>query len=305
MVKVFAVGLFILGMILFPIFRCIVFHPFLVIVYGIRDAVKYVYYREGNNAPYGQITCYIAESSTSFGCGKTLSATDAIVSLFRHYDGKKVWCRRRKKFVTQRIKVISNVDFLTIPYERLTSLAQFVQWTDEVVAWDDAHDTLTVTYMVIDEASSQLNSRSFKSNFDPYFISRLLTSRHVRASIMLTSQRSGMVDKLMRDCCNMYIGCNKVWRFQCLSYYDAYEIENAQTPSLVSPIRRTCWFVKDSAFANYDTFASVQALKKSCREGDMLSEEEIIALQVAQPANMDGVEKPSRRWIKGRKKLRK
>jgi len=46
-------------------------------------------------------------------------------------------------------------------------------------------------------------------------------------------------------------------------------------------------------------------LKKSCREGDMLSEEEIIALQVAQPANMDGVEKPSRRWIKGRKKLRK
>ncbi len=288
-----------------PTFRCALLHPFLFLRYGLVDAWKYFRRKKWHEAPYGRITCYIADNSTSFGCGKTLTAADTIVSLYRQFDGKKVWCPQRKKFVTQRIKVISNVDFLTIPYERLVSLSQFVQWTDQVWEIDQANDTLTITYVVIDEASSQLNSRSFKSNFDAYFIRRLLTSRHVHASIILTSQRSGMVDKLMRDCCHLYIGCDKLWRFQRLNYYDAYEIENAQTPALVAPIRRTCWFIEDSSFANYDTYASVQALKKSCEEGDMLSEEEILALQVSQPANMDGVAKPSKRWVKSRRRMQK
>lgn len=286
---------------MFPVFRCAVMHPLALIYYGIRDGWQYMRRHSWNNADYGQITCYIADSSTSFGCGKTLSATDYIVSLFRQYDGKKVWCSERKCLVTQKIKVISNVDFLTIPYERLVSLAQFVQWTDKAHEYDMEHDTLTVTYMLIDEASSQLNSRSFKSNFDPYFISRLLTSRHVHASIILTSQRSGMVDKLMRDCTHLYIGCNKLWRFQRLAYYDAYDVENAGSTALVSPLRRRCWFVKDSAFANYDTYASVQELKKRCEENDMLSEAEIIALQAGPDPNMDTVKRPSRRWLRQRR----
>ena len=100
----------------------------------------------------------------------------------------------------------------------------------------------------------------------------------------------------MRDCCHLYIGCRKIWRFQLLNYYDAYEIENAQVPSLVAPLRRTCWFVKDKAFQNYDTYASVQSLRKSCEAGDMLSEAEIVALQVVQESNMSNVARPSRLW---------
>jgi len=290
---------------MFPTLRCAVRHPVKLLTNGCKDAVLYVRHKKKNNAPYGQILCYIADNSQSFGCGKTLSATDCIVDLYRNYNDKLVWCSRRKKFVTQKIKVISNVDFLTIPYERLVSLAQFVQWLEDVVAIDDKNDTLTVTYMVIDEASSQLNSRSFKSNFDGYFLSQLLTVRHVHASILLTSQRSGMIDKLLRDCCHQYIGCDKMWRFQRLNYYDAYEIENAQTPSLVRPIRRTCWFIQDSSFENYDTYASVEALKKSCENGDRLTEEEILALQVSQPVNMDGVTHPSRRWTRNKRKQHK
>ena len=287
---------FVICLFCFPLVRCAVFHPVGLIYYGVRDFVQYVRHMEWHNLSYGQIICYIADSSTSFGCGKTLSATDYIVSLFHQYDEKKVWCSERQKFVKQKVKIISNVDFLTIPYEKLVSLSQFVQWTDKVHDYDMEHDTLTVTYMLIDEASSQLNSRAFKSNFDPYFIARLLTSRHVHASIILTSQRSGMVDKLMRDCCHLYIGCNKIWRFQLLNYYDAYEIETAQSPSLVAPLRRACWFVNDKAFWNYDTYASVQSLRKSCESGDMLSESEIVSLQVAQPADMNNVSRPSRRW---------
>lgn len=289
----------------FPVLRCMVFHPFALVYYGVRDLYFWLRHHGWNNASYGQICCYIADSSTSFGCGKTLSATDYLVSLYRRYDGKKVWCAERKKFVQQKIKIISNVDFLTVPFERLKSLAQFVQWTDVVHSYDEENGTLTVTYMLIDEASSQLNSRSFKSNFDAYFISRLLTSRHVRASIILTSQRSGMVDKLMRDCTHLYIGCNKIWRFQFQNFYDAYEIENAQTPALVAPLRRMCWFVKDKSFANYDTYASVQELKKSCQTGDRLSEKEILELQVVQDSNMDGVSRPSGRWLRSRRKAGK
>lgn len=297
--------LFLFLLFISPVFRCAVTHPLSVVYYAVRDLYFYIRRKGWNNASYGQILCYIAESSVSFGCGKTLSATDALVSLYNQYDGKPVWCKQRKKFVTQRIKILSNVDFLTIPFERLVSLAQFVQWTSRSWELDLQNDTLTVTYVLIDEASSQLNSRSFKSNFSPPVIERLLTTRHVHASIILTAQRSTMVDKLMRDCCQQYIGCNKQWRFQALSYYDAFEIENAQSPALVMPIRRTCWFIKDKSFANYDTYASVQSLVKSCEEGDMLSDEEILALQVGVPANMDAVTKPSKRWQRTQKRIRK
>ena len=286
----------------FPAVRCAASHPVSLAVNGIRDGYQYIRHRAWNSASYGQILCYIADSSTSFGCGKTLSATHYLVSLYRRHDGKLVWCPERQKLVTQHIKVLSNVDFLTIPYERLVSLAQFVQWTDKVHAYDEEHNTLTITYLLIDEASSQLNSRAFKSNFDPYFISRLLTSRHVHASIILTSQRPGMVDKLMRDFTHLYIGCNKIWRFQFQNYYDAYDVENAGSTALVRPLSRECWFVNNYDFDNYDTYASVQSLRKSCEEKDMLSESEIVALQANQDVNMDGVSRPSRRWLRRKKK---
>lgn len=291
-----------LVLIFFPVARCAMLHPVSVIVNGCKDGYKYIRHKQWNSASYGQICCYVADSSTSFGCGKTLSATHYIVNLYDRYNDKPVWCSERKKMVTQKVKVISNVDFLTIPYERLVSLSQFVQWTDLAHDYDMEHDTLTVTYMLIDEASSQLNSRAFKSNFDPYFISRLLTSRHVHASIILTSQRPGMVDKLMRDCTHLYMGCNKVWRFQRINYYDAYDVETAGSTALVAPIQKSCWFVHDSAFANYDTYASVQNLKKSCESGDMLTEAEIVALQAVPDANMENVKRPSRRWLRARRK---
>lgn len=296
--------LFLLAIILLlvsPLVRCAVLNPVAVAVYGLRDSWYYLMRKGWNTLSYGQICCYVADSSTSFGCGKTLSATKYLVGLYNQYNNKKVWCSERHKLVTQKVKIISNVDFLTIPYEKLVSLAQFVQWTDKAHDIDMEEDTLTITYVLIDEASSQLNSRQFKSNFDPYFISRLLTARHVHASIVLTSQRPGMVDKLMRDCTHLYIGCKKVWRFQRLNYYDAYEVECAQSPSLVSPISRRCWFIRDSDFANYDTLASVQTLRKSCESGDMLSESEIVALQAVPDVNMENVQRPSRKWLRRNK----
>lgn len=284
------------------VFRLIILHPYGVIYYALLDRVLSIQHRSWNECPFGSIRCYIAHRGTAFGTGKTLSAVQEIVSAYNRYNGKTVWCSRRNKFVTQRIHVLSNVDFKTIPFERLESLSQFVSETDTIQDYDNKHDCLTVTYLLIDEASSQLNSRSFKSNFDAPFISRLLTSRHVKANLILTSQRSGMVDKLMRDCTNYYISCQKLWRFEILRYYDAYEIECAQEPNTVAPIRRSGYFIKDKMFDYYDTYASVKALEKSCKEGDMLSEEQILNLRVG-----DSLEqaKSKRQAKKNRKRLNK
>lgn len=305
--KYIFVGVVIFFCICFPTFRCMVLHPVKLVTYGFKDLKDYLIHKDWNCAPYGRITCYIADNATSFGCGKTLSASAYLVSLYNRYNDKIVWCGQRKKFVTQKIHILSNVDFITIPYERLEGLQQFVQETNES-NWekDIENDTLTVTYMLIDEASSQLNSRNFKNNFNGLFIARLLTARHVRASVILTSQRSGMVDKLMREVTNLYIGCNKLWRFQRLAYYDAYEIENAQTPSLVKPLSRECWFVTDDSFKNYDTFSSVQELKKSVEAGDVLSDEEILNLQgQPDPVQMDVVKRPAKWYQRLRGKQNK
>lgn len=48
--------------------------------------------------------------------------------------------------------------------------------------------------------------------------------------------------------------------------------------------------------------ACVGNLKKAMKEGDMMSEEEILKLQQnTQQSNMDGVAKPSKRWLKLRR----
>lgn len=290
--------LFLILLLVSIIFRIIVFHPWTVWLHAVRDLINYVSLHKRNEAPYGTIKCYIAHQGTAFGTGKTLTATRELVQAYNKYNGKAVYCPRRKRMVTQRVHILSNVDLLSVPFERLVSLSQFVAETDTMQELDDDNGTLTVTYLFIDEASSQLNSRSFKSNFDAPFISRLLTSRHVRANLILTSQRSGMVDKLMRDCTNYYISCQKLWRFEILRFYDAYEIECATDPATVAPLHRSGYFINDKLFSNYDTYSMVQALEKSCKEGDMLSADQI--LQLRQGDSM--MQAKSKRQAKKRRK---
>ena len=262
------------------IWRLILIHPWSATRYAVQDLADFIGEAKFNDCPYGSIKCYIAHKVTAFGTGKTLSAVREVTSASRKYNGKRVWDSVLGQYVPQRILVLSNVDFLTIPFDRLVSLSQFVQLTDDVLEFDRINHCRTITYLVIDEASSQLNSRSFKSNFDAPFISRLLTSRHVRANLILTAQRSGMVDKLMRDCCNYYVSCQKIWRFEILRWYDAYSVETAQDPVSVQPIRRTGYFISDSFFRSYDTLSMVKALEKSCKDGDMISEQEMLDLRV-------------------------
>ena len=93
-----------------PVLRCIVSHPVAVAVNGCRDLVTYFRHKEYNLCGTGELVAYTG----LFGKGKTLSAVHRVVSAYHRYDGKPVWCPRRKKMVTQRVKVISNVA-LSVP----------------------------------------------------------------------------------------------------------------------------------------------------------------------------------------------
>jgi hypothetical protein len=166
---------------------------------------------------------------------------------------------------------------------------------------DDMNGTLTVTLVLGDEFSVQMNSRNFKTNIDPLFLNTLLTCRHYHISLFYTAQRFGHVDALLRQVTSFVISCDKLWRFQRLNTYNAWEMENAANPALLKPMGRGCWFVRNSDYAAYDTYACVGNLTKSVQAGDMMSAEEILSLQCNQPVNMEAVESPSRRWQRKRK----
>lgn len=302
MLKFIVLTAFLLALAWFPVFRCAVCHPFFVLHHVIADGIRALKQRAWNRFHAGKIVCYCG----LFGKGKTLSVVHDVVRVYKQKNGKKVWCRERKKLVRQRVHIISNVDLKgNIPYEKLVSLEQLVKVAADMLKYDHENDCMTVTLVIIDEASVQLNSRSFKTNIDPLVLNTVLTCRHFHMSIYLTAQRFAHLDALMRQVTSYVVECSKTWRFQMLRYYDARELEYAANSSMVQPIRRPrCFIVRNRDYDAYDTLACVGNLKKSVEEGNMMTEAEILALQCNQPSDMDAVTSPSRRWIRRRKKLR-
>ena len=292
--------LFILGacLLFFPTFRCAVSHPVSLTRYGVRDIYHYILHKDYNFCGTGELVGYTG----LFGRGKTLSVVHRVVTAYKEYNGKPVWCPRRRKVVTQRVQIISNVS-LNIPYEQFVSLEQIVVAAERKQAYDDEHDTLTVTLVLGDEFSVQMNSRNFKTNINPLFLNTILTCRHYYISLFYTAQRFSHVDALLRQVTSYVVDCNKLWRFQRLNFYDAWDMENATSPQMVTPFARSCWFVRDEDYDAYDTLACVGNLKHEMEQGNMMSEEEILKLQQnPQQVNMDGVKKPSRRWLRNRKR---
>ena len=288
-------------LIYFPTVRCAVCHPVSLVRYGVSDLIRYIRFHRWNECKTGELVAYVG----LFGKGKTLSAVHKVVSMYERYNGMMVYDRDRQMWVEQRVKVLSNVA-LSIPYDDFVSLQQVVYCAEKNGEYDKEHETLTVTLVLGDEFSVQMNSRNFKSNIDPLFLNTLLTCRHYHISLYYTAQRFGHVDALLRQVTSYVVDCDKLWRFQRQNLYDAWEMENATNSQLLTPIARRCWFVLDRDYNAYNTLACVGNLQKSFREGDMMSEEEILSLRRnEQQANMDGVVKPSRKWRRSQRKLRK
>lgn len=114
------------------------------------------------------------------------------------------------------------------------------------------------------------------------------------------------MDALLRQVTSYAVECDKLWRFQRLKYFDAWDLENASSTQLVQPFRKACWFVKDKDYNAYNTLACVGNLTHEVRAGNMMTEDEILKLQQnTQDSNMDSVIRPSKRWLRIRQRANK
>lgn len=284
-----------------PVLRCLALHPIKAVYNLLRDVWLYIYHREYNKVKTGDIYAYVG----LFGRGKTLSLVHRLVSLYKKYDGKTVYHDELKRFVKQRVVILSNVELDIPSYVHLADLRQIVSMADTVKQYDEEHNTYTVILVGIDEASVQFNSRNFRNNIDPLFLGKMLCCRHYHMSMYVSAQRYCQMDALLRQVTQYVIACNKVWRFQKNYYYDAWEVENATDTALLKPLRKSCWFVTNADYRVYNTFAVVDNLAKDCANKAMLTEEEILSYQRnTSEVNADGIIRPTKKYRRSRKRLR-
>lgn len=276
---------------IFPYFRCVILNPKNDVYYGSTDIFRYFKYKKYNVAETGVFRIYTGE----FGKGKTLSAVHYCVSMYNKYNNKPVWNKELKKFVTQHVIIVSNVE-LSIPYVKLTSFGQFVNPPKA------ENGDRNVYIFLCDEFSVLANSRDYKDNFSTELLMSLLTCRHLNMSLVITSQRFNLIDKILRDNAREVIDCKKLWRLQAQYYYNGWELENCTNPTLVQPVTKTCWFVTDKDYNAYNTMAQVEVLKKKYDTHDFLTDSEILELTGDNVG--DSVEKYSRKARK-RKPLHK
>ncbi|MDE7223503.1 MAG: tyrosine-type recombinase/integrase [Acetatifactor sp.] len=174
-----------LGLLLFSyFFRTLFLPPCKAVYFAVKDL--YIKRKAWNNCPTGHLICYFAH----FGGGKTLSATEYITRLYHRYNDKPVYDHARRKMVTQKIEVLSNAEFVGVPYVPLNALNDITARATYNKGIDMDNDTLTVTIVFIDEASSELNSREYKNNFDMDTLNTLITcSRTLRKLCKLCDVR--------------------------------------------------------------------------------------------------------------------
>lgn len=269
---------------LFSVFaRTLIFNPHYTFYYAPIDIYKYFRYKLYDQMETGKIICYTA----LFGGGKTLSCVHYVNHLYRRYHNRRIYDFQRKKWVKQKVHIISNVD-LNIPFEHFESLAQVVDVAKRYKEIDDNNNTRTCTICLGDEFSVQMNSRNFKTNIDPQFLNTLLTCRHHHIMLVYNAQRFQHVDKLLRGVTNYVIECKKIWRVCVQKTYDAWVMENCTDPTTIKPEARRGWFIRDKDFNAYDTLACVGNLIHSAEIGDMISEHEI--LENISPRDMDYTE---------------
>lgn len=256
-------------------FKVFVDNPIKTLSYIPKDIYYYFCrYKNIPKKPFINVYCGL------FGSGKTLSAVHDVIAFYKEYNGKKVYDDRIGEYVTQYVEILSNVELTGVPYVKFESLQQLVDIGVSRHEIDKKNKVRTITIVLGDEFSVQMNSRNFggvNKNIDGFFLNALLTSRHSLVhAFYLTSQRFEHMDALLRQVSTNVIECKKIWRIQENIYYDAYQREHASRPEDLQPTMRTAWLIQDKDFKAYDTLQVVKNLAKACHEGDMISEEEIL-----------------------------
>lgn len=235
----------------------------------------------------------VADSEQVFGCGKTLSLVKYAKYIYKKYDGLQVWDAKAKKFCTQHIHIISNVNLYDIPYIEWQSEEQFTRLEEFGFPEQD------ITIFLLDEIGTIFNSRTFRTNISPEFLTKLLQSRKNKMALYSTSQRFLFTDKILRESCSTVTTCKKFWRFITLRDYNAYDLENTNNPQLLKPIRTTIWLAKDEDYNSYDTEQLIEKLKRN--KDDILSTEEILNTRGDFVSGIDNISQKHLRRTKQRR----
>lgn len=242
-----------------------------VLLYAPRDIYRYFRYKKYNNAPIGHITAYIANTGCPFGSGKTLSAVRALVNIYNRYNGKTVYKDGKK--CKQYIRILSNIDINCAGSVRIRNLEQYSKYIEHHRKFPDRY----VTYLLVDEAGSEFNSRAFAGNFTPEFISDIVTCRHNWSSFYLTAQDFCMIDKLMRSVTTRLYACSHRGRVFFCEGYIPKDLDKVDDLKMLKRRGVYGYFAKDSLYALYDTYARFERLSKEVEKGQTLTVDEIIA----------------------------
>lgn len=269
--------IFIILLIILPFFkvvRCAIANIHYVSFYSVKDLYRYFKERKWKYFTEYGIDMYVG----MFGHGKTLSMVHKARNLYALYGNS--------------IDFISNFELKGIPYTPLVNFNQLVDLGEELPKGKQG------TVVLIDEISSVLSHRNYAS-FPLELIGLLCQQRKRHVYIMCTAQRFFMVDKIWRSITTNVFDCNKYWRFQHVSCYDAWDYENAMNSQMLQRLGHSWWFVRDIDFASYDTSQMIDKQKVS----DFISNEEsIVRKGLDSTVNELAIKKPSKKLKKRRKR---
>lgn len=260
------------------------------------NGFNYFKYKEYNYPKdIGVIDGFFAHTNKVFGCCKTLSAVLRAHYLYNRYNGKETYDYRCKepKWITWRVRVISNVDIDGIPVIPFENLDQLVRLSDE-----DCSQVYTI--VLIDECNAVLNSRNFKQNFqNEEQIKSLVTCRHNNIYMMMVGQRYRYLDALVRGIMDRCIECVHIPIINTVVHYcySAYDLETIDNPQYV---RRLWWdftYIFPWQYKIYDTKALVNLISKT----PMLSSEEVLSRRqrAASPLDARNLSRKGKKMIKG------
>lgn len=291
--KIIVIFIIVILLILSPRFRCIFTHPISTLYYILKDTYKYLRFKRWREyKKYGTLCIFTG----LFGRGKTLMLTKSARRIYKKYNNKKVFDFKDNKWKTQHIYVVSNVHIEDIPYIELKNLSDMMMYADEKYC-----DNVSCWLFLVDEMSTQVNSREYKSNFSTELLNVLLTCRHYRFQILGSAQRFNHVDALVRQVTQNANECDKIWRLCNVYIYNAWTIENTSDITKIKPLRRKCFFIYDKDYNSYDTVATVNNFKDNVKNGNILTDEEIMQYQ----SNCEDVTTPLHLKRRFRKKIYK
>lgn len=308
MLFIILMGVFLVLFVTNPMFRSGVLHPIRTLTWFIHDVYDYIKYKRYNEFNgYGKIQNYIASTSQAFGCGKTLTMVSEVRRIYKLYNNKKVYDYDRQIFVTQHIRVISNVSFTDIPYVPFKSINQFAKieeyYKKPCFPYEEAFQPQDIIIFAVDEIGHVFNSRDFKTNFSTETLTRMLQVRKNKVLWIGTSQRWGLVDKIIRETSSTVTTCRKWWRFILLQDFDAWDLENAKSYEMLKPLKTSVWFALDRDYKSYDTNQLVEDINKRVDDRDFIQTETILA-NAGVPTSSD-LDIVKRTHLKGMKKVLK